>query len=168
MQCVARCPQPNGRRWRVACARAHYRFVDGGVWANNPIMIGLVDALACFDIDPTQVRILSLGCGREPVRVGWMKAVGGPLSWTNVIFAAMDLQPQNALGQSRLLVGHERVTRLEPQLVQSQLHWMTGDARAVKYPARRTASCRVAPTTLIDRFCGKSPKSHVSSGRLRP
>lgn len=95
---------------------AGYRFVDGGVWANNPIMIGLVEALACFDIDPSQVQILSLGCGREPVRVGWMKAIGGMLSWTKAIFAAMDLQSQNALGQSRLLIGPERVTRLEPQL----------------------------------------------------
>jgi uncharacterized protein len=30
-----------------------YRFVDGGVWANNPIMIGLVDTLACFELDPS-------------------------------------------------------------------------------------------------------------------
>jgi uncharacterized protein len=94
-----------------------YRFVDGGVWANNPIMIGLVDVLACFKVDPTQLRILSLGCGREPVRVGRYKAIGGMLSWTNAIFAAMDLQSQNALGQSRLLVGPERVRRLEPQLL---------------------------------------------------
>jgi hypothetical protein len=51
-------------------ARWGYRFVDGGIWANNPIMIGLVDALPCFELDPTQVRILGLGCGREPVHVG--------------------------------------------------------------------------------------------------
>ncbi len=94
-----------------------YRFVDGGVWANNPVMIGLVDALACFQLDPTQVRILSLGCGREPVQVGWMKAIGGLFSWMNAIFAAMDLQSQNALGQARLLIGPERVTRIEPQLI---------------------------------------------------
>jgi uncharacterized protein len=51
------------------------------------------------------------------MRVGWPKAVGGMLSWMNIIFAAMDLQSQNVLGQSRLLIGPERVTRLEPQLV---------------------------------------------------
>ena len=47
-----------------------YRFVDGGLWANNPIMIGLVDALSCFDLDRHQVRILSLGCGDESYAVG--------------------------------------------------------------------------------------------------
>jgi hypothetical protein len=93
-----------------------YRVVDGGIWANNPVMIGLVDALSCFAIDPAQIQILSLGCGREPVRVSHSKAVGGLWSWRNVIFAAMDLQSQNALGQARLLIGPERVTRLEPEL----------------------------------------------------
>lgn len=95
-----------------------YRFVDGGIWANNPAMIALVDALACFAVDTTQVRMLTLGCGREPVRVGRLKAIGGMLTWTNAIFAAMDLQSQNALGQARLLIGPESVYRVEPQLTQ--------------------------------------------------
>ena len=43
-----------------------YTFVDGGVWANNPIMIALVDALTCFTVKPGQIRILSLGCGDDP------------------------------------------------------------------------------------------------------
>jgi len=36
-------------------------FADGGVWANNPVMIGLVDALACYQLQRRQVHILSLG-----------------------------------------------------------------------------------------------------------
>ncbi|RTM08909.1 MAG: hypothetical protein EKK31_07755 [Hyphomicrobiales bacterium] len=38
------------------------QFADGGVWANNPIMTALVDALACYEIDRHAVGILSLGC----------------------------------------------------------------------------------------------------------
>ena len=38
-----------------------YTFVDGGVWANNPIMIALVDVLSCFSVPRDNVRILSLG-----------------------------------------------------------------------------------------------------------
>src|SRR6202023_1043255 len=29
-------------------------FADGGVWANNPVMIALVDALACYEIERRQ------------------------------------------------------------------------------------------------------------------
>ena len=92
-----------------------YRYVDGGVWANCPVMIGVVDALACFDIEPGQIRILSLGCGREPYLVDDKMALGGMWAWRKALFAAMDLQGQNAIGQARLLVGSANVVRLEPK-----------------------------------------------------
>lgn len=97
-----------------------YRYVDGGVWANNPTMIGLVEALTCFDIQPEQIRVLSLGCGREPYRVGWFQAtVGSVLAWRHIIFAAMHLQSENARNQARLLVGPGNFVRLEPNVADS-------------------------------------------------
>lgn len=91
-----------------------YRYVDGGIWANNPTMIGVVDALACFSVDSAQIRVLSLGCGREPFVVDARKAGGGTWAWRHALFAAMDLQSQNVVGQAKLLVGPCNVIRLEP------------------------------------------------------
>lgn len=92
-----------------------YRFLDGGLWANNPVMVGLVDALSCFDVDPHQVRILSLGCGDEPFRVpDRMMRWGGLWSWRFAINAAMSFQSKNALGQAGLLIGAERLLRVVP------------------------------------------------------
>jgi patatin-like phospholipase/acyl hydrolase len=90
-----------------------YTMVDGGLWANNPVMNALVDALACFDLDRRQVQILSLGCGETAFKVGAVKADGGELQWRKVIQAAMRAQSLNALGQAFLLVGKNHVIRLD-------------------------------------------------------
>ncbi len=91
-----------------------YSFVDGGVWCNNPIMVGLVDALACFDVPRERIRILSLGCGNNPYTVGTIKKrLGGLLAWYNIIYAAMRLQSHNARGQADLLIGADRILRVD-------------------------------------------------------
>jgi len=91
-----------------------YVMVDGGVWANNPAMIAVVDALSCFDLDRHRVSVLSIGCGADPFIVTRKLMGGGLWHWKKVISAAMHLQSQNALGQARLLIGAERVLRIEP------------------------------------------------------
>jgi len=93
---------------------AGYTFVDGGVWANNPIMIALVEALTSFQVGREQIRILSIGCGDSPYHVSGAKiSRGGMWHWRDIINAAMRLQAQNALGQARLLVGPERTIRID-------------------------------------------------------
>lgn len=93
-----------------------YVMVDGGVWANNPTMIALVDALSCFDVDRYKVSILSIGCGSEPFKVTEKLITGGMFHWRKAFSAAMHLQSQNAIGEARLIVGAERVLRIEPPL----------------------------------------------------
>lgn len=60
-----------------AVERDGYTFIDGGIWANNPVMVGVVDALSCFAIDRRQLRVLSLGTGRERFRISRWARVGG-------------------------------------------------------------------------------------------
>ena len=40
-------------------------LLDGGTWANNPIAIATVEAIACLNWNPADLRILSLGCTEE-------------------------------------------------------------------------------------------------------
>lgn len=90
-----------------------YVMVDGGLWANNPVMNALVDALTCYDIDRTQIQVLSLGCGETAFRVDERMSRGGMLQWRGVIAAAMRAQSLNALGQAYLLIGKDRVMRVD-------------------------------------------------------
>jgi patatin-like phospholipase/acyl hydrolase len=90
-----------------------YLMVDGGLWANNPIMNAVVDVLSCFQLDRRQLHILSIGCGETSFKVDDAKAKGGLLQWRNAIVAAMRAQSLNALGQAYLLVGKDQVMRLD-------------------------------------------------------
>jgi uncharacterized protein len=92
-----------------------YTLVDGGVWANNPAMLAVIEALVCFDIDRSQIDLLSLGCGEDPYVISEAKMnAGGKLAWSDVIFAAMRLQSLSAINQARLLLGPPSVHRIDP------------------------------------------------------
>lgn len=91
-----------------------YQLVDGGVWANNPVMIAVVEALICFDITPRQIDVLSISCGEDPYVVSKFHQYGGKLFWADSIFAAMRLQSLAATNQARLLLGPPAVIRLQP------------------------------------------------------
>lgn len=92
-----------------------YQHLDGGLWANNPIMVGLTEALGSFDIDRSNTRILSISCGDSPFLVADDQVQnGGLLSWRNVIDAAIHFQSLNALGQASVLIGADRIRRIHP------------------------------------------------------
>ena len=93
-----------------------YIFVDGGVWANNPCMIGLVEALSSFAVQRENIKILSIGCGEAPYIVkNQMITKGGIWHWRKIIKGAMHLQSMNAIGQAGLLIGRNRVLRIDAQ-----------------------------------------------------
>lgn len=89
-------------------------FLDGGVWANNPVMVAIVDALSAYDITREQVIILSIGTGNFPFQITLKAAAKGLWGWREVIKAAMFLTTDNAHAQAALLLGPDRITRLEP------------------------------------------------------
>lgn len=98
----------------AAVERNGYIFADGGIWANNPAMIGVVDALSCFDIDRTQIRLLSLGCGQETYRMRWWHRVGGRVIWAkHFVASVLRAQSHNTLGQAGLLIGRSNLVRLD-------------------------------------------------------
>ena len=91
-------------------------FMDGGVWANNPIMLGIVDAMSCHRITPDQIKCLSLGCGDFSVQISEQQIIGGIFQWRSIFDRASDLNNQNVLGQAGLLIGRDQLLRLDADL----------------------------------------------------
>jgi hypothetical protein len=92
-----------------------YRLVDGGIWANNPVMLAVVETLTCFTVGRDQIDVLSISCGDDPYVVSEIQAtMGGLWHWKEIIFAAMGLQSLAATNQARLLLGPPAVVRIGP------------------------------------------------------
>lgn len=90
-----------------------YVMVDGGLFANNPIMIGVVDTLSCYQLDRRQIHVLSIGCGGAPYRVQKSHFSGGKWQWKNAVSAAITASSMNAFGQASLLIGRDRIVRID-------------------------------------------------------
>jgi uncharacterized protein len=106
----------------TAAAPTYYRplehggdlLVDGGVWANNPVTIAVIEALTCFTVTPERIGVLTLGCGDDPYIVSRLQiSLGGLFFWKDAIFAAMRLQSLAATNQAQLLLGPPNVIRID-------------------------------------------------------
>lgn len=142
-----------------AVERDGYVFADGGIWANNPAMIGVVDALTCFHIDRTQIRLLSLGCGQEIYRMKWWHRIGGQCTWAKQFYiSAMRAQSHNALGQAGLLIGRSNLIRLDKPEVVKHVAMDDVDRAIVEMPPVARSLVEGAGRRIADLFLTDSAK----------
>lgn len=93
-----------------------FRLIDGGIWANNPIMLAVIETMIAYDVPRERIKVLSIGCGHDPFYVTGRMAVGGLWHWRKVIGAAMHAQSLAATSQARLLLGPQNVVRIDPTI----------------------------------------------------
>ena len=137
-----------------------YTFVDGGVWANNPIMVGLVDALSCFTVERERIRILSLGCGDNPYVVDEPKILrGGLWAWRDIIHAAMRLQSANAIGQAGLLIGANRIVRVDAPVSLGTIQMDDWLQAVAKLPGAAAAALDEQSQTVASLFLSRPAAS---------
>lgn len=93
------------------------RLIDGGVWANNPAMVGLFEAIAILDIPMSEVRILSVGTTEElKQNPNILSKFGGWPFWANnVIQLIMQAQSVSISAQLKLLL-KENFIRVNPKV----------------------------------------------------
>jgi uncharacterized protein len=101
----------------------HITFVDGAVWANNPVALAVVEAITLLQQSPENIDVLSIGCTDETIdfkhgwHTGWFWLQRG-------IFAAMRGQSRSALGMAMHLTGRDRgedhVLRIDPAVAENR------------------------------------------------
>lgn len=91
-------------------------LIDGGVLANNPVGIAVVEAISLLRWRPDELEVLSLGCTTAPLDTRTLvQAQAGKLQWAiKVADVFLQAQTELALGMASVIVGHERVKRISP------------------------------------------------------
>ena len=118
--------------WKVALATSaaptffscyreidNVRLIDGGVWANNPTMVGIVEAYSNMGVPLDSLWVLSIGTSdavsHRPRRLN----SGGIFAWAwgnAAIDVIMRGQSMAADKQAGHLLGRDRVERLNPKV----------------------------------------------------
>lgn len=116
--------------WKVAMATSaaptyfpafigvdHMRLVDGGVWANNPTLVGIAEAVSMLGVSLEAIRVASLGTTDEIKGRSPSLDQGGKWHWrqeaVNVILRGQSI---GAYTQAQHLLGKEKVLRIDPRV----------------------------------------------------
>lgn len=99
-------------------------LVDGGMWANNPVGIAVVEAISILGWKPGEIQVLSLGCTSPPLNVGWGKFVPRGLIYWGIksIEVFMVAQSHSSVGIAQHLAGKENVIRVDPSAPRGKYH----------------------------------------------
>lgn len=91
-------------------------FIDGGVWANNPMAVAAVEAVTILGWPAKETRMLSLGCTQTPSSIDWARRFSqGLVYWgLKASDAFMAGQSSGSLGMTQHLLGKENVFRINP------------------------------------------------------
>ena len=110
------------------------RLVDGGVWANNPAMVGVTEAVSIFGRRLSDVRVFSLGTTsrtrarpRRLDNAGLARWALGP----NIVDVLLAGQSVGTFAQVQHLVGKESAHRLDPPLMDGDIGLDGTDADAL-------------------------------------
>lgn len=92
-------------------------FIDGGVWANDPVMVGLTEALTILEQPISNVRILSIGTLHSVPTSSWGLRWGGKLRWAPAVADLMiEAQSHAAQAQVEHLVGKANLIRVNSEV----------------------------------------------------
>lgn len=87
--------------------RTGSRFIDGGIWANNPTAVAVTEAVGVLGVDPQVIEVLSVGTTTEPFHVPKRIVSGGRLSWLRPgLKLLMQAQEAGSAGLAHAITEH--------------------------------------------------------------
>lgn len=100
----------------AACVDGH-RLVDGGVWANNPSVIAVAEAVSMLGVPLSAIRVLNVGTTEPVSHHPKRRDQGGVLQWARSIAPTLiEAASRGGQGAAEHLVGKENFRRFDARV----------------------------------------------------
>lgn len=94
-----------------------HRLIDGGVWANNPSVVAIAEAVSMLDVPLTSIKVLNVGTIDQLTNHSRRLDRGGLLNWAKPIAPLiLDAGSRGGQGIAEHLVGKSSYTRFDARI----------------------------------------------------
>ena len=137
------------------------QYVDGGVWANTPTLVGLIEAMAFLGKEPSEIDVLSVGTTSTAFNVA-RHSKSGAFRWNvGLIDLLMNSQSESALAMSDLLLDG-RMLRIDHVVREGEFAMDDGRIQSIEKLialGRNQAQTKAVRDAVLERFLNGSLRS---------
>ena len=90
------------------------KFIDGGIWANNPSVVAIAEAIRMLDVSLPAIRVLNVGTTDHSLAIDKRLQNGGAITWApSVVPLVLGAGSRGGQGLAHHLVGKDHYSRFD-------------------------------------------------------